>query len=142
MTQTPALEHAALPAARSVPLVSVIVPTFKERGNVAELVRRLEQALKGVAWEAIFVDDADVALVGAHVPGPAGRPLWPVYDCGKNAWYGVELTGADPVAKKAFNNSMGLMYDPARKLVWAVGQYSHVHVLRLDLKTARIVLLK
>ena len=37
--------------------LSVIVPTFKERGNVAELVRRLDLALKAVAWEAIFVDD-------------------------------------------------------------------------------------
>src|SRR3954468_13265429 len=37
--------------------LSVIVPTFKERGNVAELVRRLDAALTGVAWEVIFVDD-------------------------------------------------------------------------------------
>jgi hypothetical protein len=27
------------------------------------------------------------------------------------------------------------MYDPNRKLIWAVGQNSHVHVLRLDGKT-------
>ena len=26
---------------------------------------------------------------------------------------------------------MGLMYDPSRNLVWAVGQNSHVHVLRI-----------
>ena len=37
--------------------LSVIVPTYKERGNVAELVRRLDTALAGIAWEAIFVDD-------------------------------------------------------------------------------------
>jgi hypothetical protein len=37
---------------------------------------------------------------------------------------------------------MGLMVDPARKLVWAVGQHSHVHVLRLDPRRARIVPLK
>ena len=37
--------------------LSVIVPTYKERGNVAELVRRLEAALAGIAWEAIYVDD-------------------------------------------------------------------------------------
>jgi dolichol-phosphate mannosyltransferase len=37
--------------------LSVVLPTFKERGNVAELVRRLDVALAGVAWEAIFVDD-------------------------------------------------------------------------------------
>ena len=37
--------------------LSVIIPTFKERGNVAELVRRLDAALAGICWEAIFVDD-------------------------------------------------------------------------------------
>ena len=35
----------------------MVVPTFKERGNVAELIRRLDAALTGIAWEAIFVDD-------------------------------------------------------------------------------------
>jgi dolichol-phosphate mannosyltransferase len=37
--------------------LSIIVPTYKERGNIAELVRRLDAALTGIAWEAIFVDD-------------------------------------------------------------------------------------
>src|SRR5476651_495718 len=37
--------------------LSIIVPTFKERGNVAELVKRLDAALTGIGWEAIFVDD-------------------------------------------------------------------------------------
>ena len=37
--------------------LSVIVPTYKERGNVAELVRRLDAALQGLDWEAIYVDD-------------------------------------------------------------------------------------
>ena len=37
--------------------LSIVIPTFKERGNVAELVRRLDVALGGIAWEAIFVDD-------------------------------------------------------------------------------------
>ena len=41
----------------SSPQLSVVVPTFKERGNVAELVRRLDLALSGIAWEVIFVDD-------------------------------------------------------------------------------------
>lgn len=39
------------------PQLSVVVPTYKERGNVAELVRRLDLALSGIAWEVIFVDD-------------------------------------------------------------------------------------
>ncbi len=39
------------------PELSVVIPTFKESGNVAPLVQRLDDALAGVAWEAIFVDD-------------------------------------------------------------------------------------
>jgi len=34
------------------------------------------------------------------------------------------------------------MYDPNRKLVWAVGQNSHVHVLRFDAKAASAIALK
>ena len=38
--------------------LSVIVPTFNERDNVAELVRRLRCCLAAVHWEVIFVDDS------------------------------------------------------------------------------------
>jgi dolichol-phosphate mannosyltransferase len=37
--------------------LSVVVPTFNERGNVATLVQRLDAALEGISWEVIFVDD-------------------------------------------------------------------------------------
>jgi len=37
--------------------LSVVIPTFNERGNVAELIKRLDATLQGVCWEAIFVDD-------------------------------------------------------------------------------------
>jgi dolichol-phosphate mannosyltransferase len=37
--------------------LSVIVPTFNERDNVPTLVKRLDAALSGIAWEVIFVDD-------------------------------------------------------------------------------------
>jgi dolichol-phosphate mannosyltransferase len=37
--------------------LAIILPTLNERGNVAPIVARLEQALDGIAWEAIFVDD-------------------------------------------------------------------------------------
>ncbi len=37
--------------------LTVVIPTFKERGNVAELLRRLDVALAGISWEAVFVDD-------------------------------------------------------------------------------------
>lgn len=37
--------------------VSVVVPTFNERDNVPELVRRLGVVLEGRRWEVVFVDD-------------------------------------------------------------------------------------
>ncbi|UVO51723.1 glycosyltransferase family 2 protein [Sphingomonas sp. SUN019] len=37
--------------------LAVVVPTFNERGNVATLVAKLDQALAGLEWEMIFVDD-------------------------------------------------------------------------------------
>jgi hypothetical protein len=89
------------------------------------------------ARETVYLPEADAVLVGARV-AVEGKMLWALYDCSANAWRAVELGGADPISRGAFNNSMGLMYDPNRKLVWAVGQNSHVHVLRLDLRKARV----
>ncbi len=37
--------------------LSIVVPTFNESGNLAELVSRVRNALPGVAWEILFVDD-------------------------------------------------------------------------------------
>ncbi len=37
--------------------LAVILPTYNERANVAELIFRLDAALSGLCWEAIFVDD-------------------------------------------------------------------------------------
>ncbi len=78
--------------------------------------------------ETVYLPEQDAVLVGARMPGEKG---WMLYDCAKNAWRGIVFAGDDPLGKKGFNNSMGLMYDPARRLVWAVGQNSHVHVLRI-----------
>src|ERR1700677_1382009 len=46
-------------AATKHPLLelSVVIPTYKERQNVAPLVASLEAALQGINWEVIFVDD-------------------------------------------------------------------------------------
>ncbi len=43
--------------ARQTAELTVVVPCFNERGNVAPMVRRLDAALRGIAWEAVFVDD-------------------------------------------------------------------------------------
>jgi dolichol-phosphate mannosyltransferase len=45
--------------------VTVIVPTRNESGNVAPLVARLNEALKGRPAELIFVDDSDDDTAGA-----------------------------------------------------------------------------
>jgi len=39
------------------PEISIVVPTFKERQNISLLVGKLAEALRGFAWEVIFVDD-------------------------------------------------------------------------------------
>lgn len=39
------------------PELAVIIPTYNEAGNVAEITRRIEASLQGVAWEILFVDD-------------------------------------------------------------------------------------
>ncbi len=37
--------------------LAIVLPTLNERGNLRPLVERLDKALTGIAWEAIFVDD-------------------------------------------------------------------------------------
>ena len=44
-------------AERPVAELTVVVPTFNERDNISEVASRLEQCLRGEAWEVIFVDD-------------------------------------------------------------------------------------
>lgn len=93
--------------------------------------------------ETIYLPDADLVLIGGRLKDDSGAWRWLAYDCAANGWVSLALIGDDPIGKAGtFNNSMGLMYDPARKLIWAVGQHSHVHVLRLDAKTAKAVPLK
>lgn len=44
--------------ANAAPLqLSVVIPTLNEVGNVEPLLAKLEAALAGIEWEAIFVDD-------------------------------------------------------------------------------------
>jgi dolichol-phosphate mannosyltransferase len=60
---------------RTVPELTVVVPTFNERANVPLLVERLAVVLSEVEWEVIVVDDnspdgtfAAVRTLGAHDP--------------------------------------------------------------------------
>lgn len=49
--------EAAIPSPLATPVLSVIVPCFNERPNVAPMIEKLDAALAGLAWEVIYVDD-------------------------------------------------------------------------------------
>jgi dolichol-phosphate mannosyltransferase len=55
------MNHAGLASAAAAALkpleLAIVLPTLNERGNVAPMVARLEEALGPSGWEAVFVDD-------------------------------------------------------------------------------------
>ena len=53
VSETDARDKTAQPA----PELTVVIPTFKERHNVAHIVERLRTVLAGLDWEVIFADD-------------------------------------------------------------------------------------
>lgn len=53
--------------------IAVILPTFNERGNVAEIIARVSAALTGLSWELIFVDDDSPDGTAAAVRAIAAR---------------------------------------------------------------------
>lgn len=57
--------------------LSIIVPTFNEGGNVAELVRRIGSALDGEDFEIVFVDDStdDTPAIISSVAASAQAPV-------------------------------------------------------------------
>ena len=55
------------------PSLTVVIPTFNERGNIAPLVERLAHALDGISWRAIFVDDNSPDDTAAAVKAIAAR---------------------------------------------------------------------
>jgi dolichol-phosphate mannosyltransferase len=71
---SPVIDNLAF-ARQAAPELSVVVPCYNERANVAPLIRKLHTALAGIAWEVIFVDDnspdgtaAEVRRVAATDP--------------------------------------------------------------------------
>jgi dolichol-phosphate mannosyltransferase len=65
--------EAASTAVRPAPELTIVIPAFNERANVAILIDRLRRALLDVAWEAVFVDDnspddtaGEVRVIGAQ----------------------------------------------------------------------------
>jgi len=81
----------------------------------------------------------DLMLVGATLPpGPDGLRRTPAYDCQKNRWVSLRVTGDDPHGERGRNVSLGMMYDRKRGLFWAVDTKSRVFALRLDPETADV----
>lgn len=37
--------------------LTVVIPTFNERDNIAVVIERIDRALQGIAWEVVIVDD-------------------------------------------------------------------------------------
>jgi len=77
MTPVPAVRgagQAVEPGPRgAAPELTVVIPTFCERENIALVIERVDAALAGVAWEIIFVDDdspdgtaAEINAIAAH----------------------------------------------------------------------------
>ena len=48
----------ATQGAASQPILTIVVPTYEEQGNIRPLVGLIDRALPGTAWEVLFVDDA------------------------------------------------------------------------------------
>lgn len=69
------LLHDNQPAPGAFPTaeLTVVVPTYSERDNVAEVVRRLAATLEGVNWEVVFVDDDSPDGTAAAVKSLARR---------------------------------------------------------------------
>jgi dolichol-phosphate mannosyltransferase len=56
-----------------MPELTVVVPTFNERDNVEPLLAKLDEALSGISWEALYVDDDSPDGTAAHVRSIAQR---------------------------------------------------------------------
>lgn len=79
-----------------VPQLTLIVPTFNERDNIAPLLQFIVPSLEGVSWEVILVDDDSTDGTAQAVREIAqhdyrvrclqrmGRSLWP-RSCGITA---------------------------------------------------------
>jgi dolichol-phosphate mannosyltransferase len=67
-----ALTNFPLPTPRTkakpnVPELAIVIPTFNERDNIGAVLEKIEDALPGVRWEVIFVDDDSTDGTGSVV---------------------------------------------------------------------------
>lgn len=71
-----------------------------------------------------------VAIYGNR--GSKDTITWSIYDCAKNEWVGVDISGPN-----CTGNSMGLMYDSLNENVVAVDTRSNIYILKLDMSKAK-----
>jgi hypothetical protein len=108
-------------------------------GEVSVLAPEGKEKAVGVSYLCQLRYDStnDLVLGGCTLPPDGdGFRRTPAYDCAGNRWVSLKIGGDDPSGKKGRNVSLGLMYDAARKLFWAVDTNSNVYVLRLDVASA------
>ena len=86
--------HVAEPARRLE--LTVVVPTFNEAANVEPLIHKLETALAGVEWQAIFVDDDSPDGTAAAVKAVAAvdRRITCLRRVGRRGLAGAVVEGA------------------------------------------------
>lgn len=77
------------------PSLSVVIPTLNERDNIPILVARLREALEGIDWEVIFVDDdsVDETMVGVRQLSTLDRRVRGVRRVGRRGLAGACLEG-------------------------------------------------
>ena len=96
MDQLTAARH-GLPAAaiEPAPELSVVVPTYNERRNVPLMVDLLREALAGLSWEVIFVDDnsPDGTAAAVHAVGETDRRVRCIRRFGRRGLAGACLEG-------------------------------------------------
>lgn len=83
-------------AGRKGPELSIVVPTFNERANVAELIGRLRERLVGVDWQLIFVDDdsPDGTAAAIKALGAADARVQCLRRVGRRGLAGAVIEGA------------------------------------------------
>lgn len=84
----------------------------------------------------------DLLLIGTYLKDAGEHTATPAFDCKHNRWVTLDLKYSVGErygrTTRAFphTRSDGLMFDPARKLIWGTNTNSQVYMLRLDLERA------
>jgi dolichol-phosphate mannosyltransferase len=73
---TPADRALATALAYALPAeISIVIPTFNEQANIAPLIEKIAEAMAGLSWEVVFVDDDSTdGTVEALRAAAAGDP--------------------------------------------------------------------